>query len=156
MLPTRPPFCLFWFAADIYCGRLSALTKMAGLGDLVAACLIGNYPRSHSRNSWYFRLSFHWDSYAFLFAEKDVDCDVLWTWSYPSITETFRQVILRKCCLKTDKEEIIAFCFGQFNKQWFYIYTSEVKNSDALSKVGYIISANNHLFQWTVQDGGTL
>ena len=48
----------------------------------------------------------------------------------------YRQVILRKCCLKTDKEEIIAFCFGQFNKQWFYIYTSEVKNSDALSKVG--------------------
>ena len=30
----------------------------------------------------------------------------------------------------------MAFCFGQFNKQWFYIYTSEVKNSDALNKVG--------------------
>ena len=63
---------------------------------------------------------------------------MLWTWSYPSITETFRQVILRKCCLKTDKEEIIPFCFGQFNKQWFYIYASEVKNSDALSKVGLV------------------
>lgn len=78
-----------------------------------------------------------------LITEKDVDSDVLWTWSYPSITETFRQVILRKCCLKTDKEEFIAFCFGQFNKQWFYIFTSEVKNSDALSKVGKIeMSAN--------------
>nr|XP_058969737.1 DENN domain-containing protein 10-like [Pocillopora verrucosa] len=83
---------------------------MAGLGDLLAACLI----------------------------EKDVDSDVLWTWSYPTITETFRQVLLRKCCLKTDKEEVIPFCFGQFNKQWFYIYTSEVKNSDALSKVTHV------------------
>ena len=69
-------------------------------------------------------------------AEKDVDAEVLWTWSYPTISEAYRQVILRKCCLKTDKEEIMAFCFGQFNKQWFYIYTSEVKNSDALNKVG--------------------
>ena len=69
-------------------------------------------------------------------AEKDVDAEVLWTWSYPTISEAYRQVILRKCCLKTDKEEIIAFCFGQFNKQWFHIYTSEVKNSDALNKVG--------------------
>ncbi|CAH3124244.1 unnamed protein product [Porites lobata] len=83
---------------------------MAGLGNLVAACLI----------------------------EKDVDSDVLWTWSYPSITQTFRKIILRKCCLKTDKEEIIPFCFGQFNKQWFYIYTSEVKNSEALSKVTHV------------------
>ena len=43
---------------------------------------------------------------------------------------------MRKCCLKTDKEEIVPFCFGQFDKQWFYIYTTEVKNSDALKKVG--------------------
>jgi len=63
---------------------------------------------------------------------------VLWTWSYPTISEAYRQVILRKCCLKTDKEEIIAFCFGQFNKQWFYIYTLEVKNSEALSKVTHV------------------
>lgn len=75
-------------------------------------------------------------SAALIISEKDVDSDVLWTWSYPSITQTFRKIILRKCCLKTDKEEIIPFCFGQFNKQWFYIYTSEVKNSEALSKVG--------------------
>ncbi|XP_067035594.1 DENN domain-containing protein 10-like [Acropora muricata] len=83
---------------------------MAGLGHLTAASLI----------------------------EKDVDSDVLWTWSYPSVTQTFRQLILRKCCLKTDKDEIVPFCFGQFDRQWFYIYTSEVKNSDALSKVTYV------------------
>ncbi|KAK2572562.1 DENN domain-containing protein 10 [Acropora cervicornis] len=83
---------------------------MAGLGHLTAASLI----------------------------EKDVDSDVLWTWSYPSVTQTFRQLILRKCCLKTDKDEIVPFCFGQFDRQWFYIYTSEVKNSDALSKVGHL------------------
>lgn len=75
--------------------------------------------------------------YACFSTEKDVDSDVLWTWSYPTITATFRKVILRKCCLKTDKDEIIPFCFGQFDKQWFYICTSEVKNSDALSKVGW-------------------
>ncbi|XP_068745894.1 DENN domain-containing protein 10-like [Montipora capricornis] len=84
---------------------------MAGLGDLIAACLI----------------------------EKDLDSDVLWTWSYPSITPTFRQLILRKCCLKTDKDEFVPFCFGQFDKQWFYIHTSEVKNPvDALSKVTHV------------------
>lgn len=41
--PPSPPYCLFWFTADLYCGLLFALGNMAGLGDLVAACLIGIY-----------------------------------------------------------------------------------------------------------------
>jgi hypothetical protein len=68
--------------------------------------------------------------------EKDVNQDVLWTWSFPSVSSSFRQVLLRKCCLKAEKgQEVIPFCYGQLARKWYYLFTSAVKNTAVLDKV---------------------
>ncbi|KAL4232018.1 Protein fam45a [Mactra antiquata] len=67
--------------------------------------------------------------------EKDTNDDVLWSWSYPQVTENQRSLFMRKSCLTTGNEFIVEFLFSQIDRQWYYIFTKEVDNVAMLPKV---------------------
>ncbi|XP_072033845.1 DENN domain-containing protein 10-like [Amphiura filiformis] len=67
--------------------------------------------------------------------ERDSNSDVLWTWSYPSISQEQRQLIERKGCLDSDNSLLIPFVYWQCNRQWFYVHTQDVSESANLPKV---------------------
>ncbi|KAH3787602.1 DENN domain-containing protein 10-like [Dreissena polymorpha] len=80
---------------------------MAGLGDLVCCGII----------------------------EKDTNGDVLWTWSYPSVTEAHRELFMKKCCLAWKAEDFILFLYSQVERNWYYIFTHKLPENNNLPKV---------------------
>ncbi|XP_066295350.1 DENN domain-containing protein 10-like [Branchiostoma lanceolatum] len=80
---------------------------MAALADLVAAALI----------------------------ERDTSGDVLWTWSYPSVSPQQRDLLTRKSQLTADPANIPSFVYGQWQRQWYYIKSAQVQEGDPLPKV---------------------
>ncbi|XP_063233135.1 putative DENN domain-containing protein 10 B [Bacillus rossius redtenbacheri] len=64
--------------------------------------------------------------------ERDTNGDVLWTWTYPSVTPVQRSLILRKCGLDSAPQ---PFVYGRFSKAWYYISCTEVFDSDNLPRV---------------------
>ncbi|KAK7792192.1 hypothetical protein R5R35_005146 [Gryllus longicercus] len=67
--------------------------------------------------------------------ERDSNGDVLWTWTYPSVTDQQQSLILRKCGLDGDHTTLQPFVYGRFGKIWYYINCTEVFDSDNLPKV---------------------
>lgn len=70
--------------------------------------------------------------------EKDTNNDVLWTWSYPCFTSEERSLLLPKCDLENDSlssEQPVWFRYCHHHKDWFYMYQTEVFDSDNLSRV---------------------
>jgi hypothetical protein len=72
--------------------------------------------------------------------EKDVNSDVTWVWSYPTVDEDFREMLIRKCCLSSDKEAsdsapLLPFIFGHFGRTWYYLLTETVEDQEVLPKV---------------------
>ncbi|CAN7999243.1 unnamed protein product [Ixodes pacificus] len=70
--------------------------------------------------------------------EKDTNSDVLWTWSYPCFTPEERSLLLPKCDLENDSlssEQPVWFRYCHHHKDWFYMYQTEVFDSDNLSRV---------------------
>ncbi|KAK8773572.1 hypothetical protein V5799_011892, partial [Amblyomma americanum] len=70
--------------------------------------------------------------------EKDTNNDVLWTWSYPSFTSQYRSLLLAKCDLENDSmssERPVWFRYCHHHRDWFYMYQTEVFDSDNLSRV---------------------
>lgn len=67
--------------------------------------------------------------------EKDCNGDVLWTWSYPAITEPQKTVVIRKCNLRSEHKSPHIFVCARHGYDWFYIHCSEVFDSDKLPKV---------------------
>lgn len=67
--------------------------------------------------------------------EKDCNGDVLWTWSYPAVTESQKAVVTRKCNLKLEHTSPHVFVCARHGHDWFYIHCSEVFDSDKLPKV---------------------
>eukprot|EP00057_Strongylocentrotus_purpuratus_P030890 XP_782995.1 PREDICTED: protein FAM45A [Strongylocentrotus purpuratus] len=67
--------------------------------------------------------------------EKDTNGDVLWTWSYPSISSDMKKMLMRKCCLSQEGAIVVPFVYGQFHREWFYIMTVPVEYGSALKKV---------------------
>lgn len=70
--------------------------------------------------------------------EKDTNNDVLWTWSYPSFTPEDRSLLLAKCDLENDNmssERPVWFRYCHHHRDWFYMYQTEVFDSDNLSRV---------------------
>ncbi|KAL6263311.1 hypothetical protein P5V15_006109 [Pogonomyrmex californicus] len=67
--------------------------------------------------------------------EKDCNGDVLWTWSYPSVTESQKIAVTRKCNLKLEHSSPHTFVCARHGHDWFYIHCSEVFDSDKLPKV---------------------
>ncbi|XP_068955170.1 DENN domain-containing protein 10 isoform X2 [Petaurus breviceps papuanus] len=67
--------------------------------------------------------------------EKDTNGDTLWVWCYPSTTAELRDVLLRKCCLTDENQQLHTFVYGQYKRSWFYVTTTEVPDSSVLQKV---------------------
>ncbi|XP_023225041.1 protein FAM45A-like [Centruroides sculpturatus] len=70
--------------------------------------------------------------------EKDTNKDVLWTWSFPSITSSQKSFLLRKCNLDNEVTSVsqqITFRYYHFQRVWFYLYLSEVFEADKLPRV---------------------
>jgi hypothetical protein len=66
---------------------------------------------------------------------------VLWTWTYPSVTEQQKSLVLRKCCLDGDHVAVQPFVYGRSGKAWYYIICTEVFDSDKLPRA----SINVHI-----------
>ncbi|XP_078041416.1 DENN domain-containing protein 10 isoform X2 [Augochlora pura] len=66
--------------------------------------------------------------------EKDSNGDVLWTWSYPFISELQKAVVYRKCNLESECNSLQVFVFSRHKHDWFYIHSTEVFDSDKLPK----------------------
>lgn len=71
--------------------------------------------------------------------ERDINGDVLWTWSYPSISDEDREFYTRKSRLG-NPENMVPFLFSQRDRHWYYILSSGVEDSDHLPKVIYLSS----------------
>ncbi|EFN66542.1 Protein FAM45B [Camponotus floridanus] len=67
--------------------------------------------------------------------EKDCNGDILWTWSYPAVTESQKTVVTRKCNMKLEHSSPHVFVCARHGHDWFYIHCSEVFDSDKLPKV---------------------
>ncbi|CAL1685610.1 unnamed protein product [Lasius platythorax] len=67
--------------------------------------------------------------------EKDCNGDILWTWSYPAVTESQKTVVTRKCNMKLEHSSPHVFVCARHGLDWFYIHCSEVFDSDKLPKV---------------------
>uniref|UniRef100_A0A1B6LK26 UDENN domain-containing protein n=1 Tax=Graphocephala atropunctata TaxID=36148 RepID=A0A1B6LK26_9HEMI len=63
--------------------------------------------------------------------EKDCNNDVLWAWTYPSIRDVQKKLILRKCSFDLAH----PFLYGRYKNEWFYISCTEVFESDSLPGV---------------------
>ncbi|KAG8266825.1 Protein fam45a [Homalodisca vitripennis] len=63
--------------------------------------------------------------------EKDCNNDILWAWTYPSIRDVQKTLILRKCSFDLAH----PFLYGRYRNEWFYISCTEVFESDCLRGV---------------------
>ena len=84
---------------------------------------------------WIVRISVKYNSNAEFFSltEKDKNGDVLWTWSFPTIDSTLRELIMRKSTLSTvgdgnSEVEPLSFVFGHYDTSWYYLYNSSFEN----------------------------
>nr|CAD7267751.1 unnamed protein product [Timema shepardi] len=68
-------------------------------------------------------------------AERDTNGDVLWTWTYPSVSTIQQSFVLRKCGLEGEHSSVQPFVYGQLGKTWYYINCTEVFDSDNLPRV---------------------
>lgn len=66
--------------------------------------------------------------------EKDSNGDVLWTWSYPMVTQAQRELFMRKSCL-SKPTGMVPFLYNQLDRQWYYFYTQSAEDIVTLPKV---------------------
>lgn len=59
--------------------------------------------------------------------EKDTNSDVMLTWSYPIVDESFEPVLISRSNLKG---EFVPFTFSKFHNQWIYIVSSPVEHEE--------------------------
>ncbi|KAK7500789.1 hypothetical protein BaRGS_00008033 [Batillaria attramentaria] len=70
--------------------------------------------------------------------EKDTNGDVLWTWSYPSVSAQQRDYVQLKCGLSGEQPYPAGFIFCQWRQVWYYIFRADISSAGdvgPLSKV---------------------
>lgn len=60
--------------------------------------------------------------------------DVLWTWSFPSVSDTDREFFTQRSHLSTP-DTTVPFLYSQRDRSWYYILSSVVDDTDQLHKV---------------------
>ncbi|KAL2718918.1 DENN domain-containing protein 10-like [Vespula squamosa] len=70
-----------------------------------------------------------------LSCKKDHNGDILWTWSYPTVSESQKTIVKRKCNLGLEHNSPQTFICARHGQTWFYLHCSEVFDSDRLPKV---------------------
>ena len=80
--------------------------------------------------------------------ELDSNGDVLWTWSYPALANTLRQVVERKAPLSKETLQGEPTCvFSRFRSTWWYETTVAVPEETALEGIqalSLVIVAKDH------------
>ncbi|XP_048746661.2 putative DENN domain-containing protein 10 B [Ostrea edulis] len=69
--------------------------------------------------------------------ERDVNGDVLWTWSFPSVSDTDREFFTQRSHLSTP-DTTVPFLYSQRDRSWYYILSSVVDDTDQLHKVTHV------------------
>jgi len=67
--------------------------------------------------------------------EKDHNNDVLWTWSYPSVTPDQREFYTSKCGLDSENPLPVNFVYSQWKQTWYYMFIVGVTSEDNLPQV---------------------
>lgn len=80
-----------------------------------------------------------------IFAEKDKNGDVLWAWTYPSISESRKAFVNRKYNSLSDQNNSQSFACVRHDKTWFYIFCQDVSEHDELPKVPFYKTTKNLL-----------
>ena len=68
------------------------------------------------------------------FLEKDINGDLLWTWTYPSIEKELKELLMKKCPLACGIDGT-PFVYGQFNKSWYHFITVQISENTKLPMV---------------------
>ncbi|XP_015919316.1 DENN domain-containing protein 10 [Parasteatoda tepidariorum] len=72
--------------------------------------------------------------------EKDTNNDILWAWSYPSISSESKTLIVNKCGLKnglglSHGHHLVSFCYCHHHRSWFYLHLTDVFELPNLPRV---------------------
>ncbi|KAK3095695.1 hypothetical protein FSP39_017705 [Pinctada imbricata] len=74
--------------------------------------------------------------------KRDINGDVLWVWSYPSVSPENREFFTRKSGLQTittqGSPNTIPFLYSQKDHSWYYILTVLNDHASPLTKVSHI------------------
>ncbi|ESO94949.1 hypothetical protein LOTGIDRAFT_239462 [Lottia gigantea] len=71
--------------------------------------------------------------------EKDESGDVLWTWSYPSVSSQQRDFFIHKSGLEKDSTHQVQFIYSRWQHSWFYILSTALDDVDTpLDKVNVV------------------
>lgn len=73
-------------------------------------------------------------------SERDVNNEVLWTWSYPGVDGGVRDLLMKKCSLDQNEEEnkealVPPFSFGHTSRVWYYLSNFQASEVETLPKV---------------------
>ena len=69
------------------------------------------------------------------FLERDTNNDILWVWSYPTIEDSTRDLVMRRCTLDKDGDEVIDYCFCHYQQTWCYLSNFQSDDNPQLPKV---------------------
>lgn len=67
--------------------------------------------------------------------ERDTNNDILWVWSYPTIEESFRELVMGRCTLDKDEEDSVEYCYCHYQQTWCYLSNFECEDNPKLPKV---------------------
>ena len=70
------------------------------------------------------------------FLEKDKFQNLIWSWSYPTVSSAVREAVLENSCLKSEEMDggTLDFIFNRCENVWFYMSTS-INNLQVLPDV---------------------
>jgi len=68
-------------------------------------------------------------------AERDTNNDILWVWSYPTIEDSTRELVMRRCMLDKEGDEVIDYCFCHYQQTWCYLSNFQCDDNPQLPKV---------------------
>lgn len=73
--------------------------------------------------------------------EKDSNNDVLWTWTYPTISSKLQELIIGKCGFENGAihEHSLSFYYCHHEQYWFYLRLTDVQELARLPKVKQFI-----------------
>ena len=73
--------------------------------------------------------------YVYIFLEKDTNNEILWVWSYPTMDEPTRELLLRKCTLSQEEGKQLEYSFGHIGQKWYYLKNFQTGGTEKLPKV---------------------
>lgn len=75
-------------------------------------------------------------------SEKDSNNDILWTWTYPSISPEYQALIISKCGLDNGASHghnLVSFYYCHHQQYWFYLRFTDANELSCLPRVTYFI-----------------